>query len=245
MTGNCNVPIYVESFYKKYNFRQEDINLEKVRYMISDAAAAVDVETHVLRYWEDELGLDVPRNELGHRYYTRDNIKQFMKIKELKEKGYQLRAIKGILHNGEHAEKIVNSEPYAPEPEKPMTHTPHQPYPMNPERTSQERMDEFRELMSNIVGKAIALNNEELSQQISTEVQETILKEMNYLMREQDSQQEERYKKLDMAIRSNIRRKGLFSKKEKPPKAEKIKKSKSGKTRGDKLDTGKLNPVQL
>ena len=50
--------------------------MEKVRYMISDAAAAVDVETHVLRYWEDELGLDVPRNELGHRYYTRDNIKQ-------------------------------------------------------------------------------------------------------------------------------------------------------------------------
>ena len=55
--------------------------------MISDAAAAVDVETHVLRYWEDELGLDVPRNELGHRYYTRDNIKQFLRIKELKEKG--------------------------------------------------------------------------------------------------------------------------------------------------------------
>lgn len=61
--------------------------MEKIRYMISDAAAAVDVETHVLRYWEDELGLDVPRNELGHRYYTRDNIKQFLRIKELKEKG--------------------------------------------------------------------------------------------------------------------------------------------------------------
>ncbi len=56
-------------------------------------------------------------------------------------------------------------------------------------------MDEFRELMSNIVGRAIALNNEELSQQISTEVQERILKEMNYLMREQDIAQEERYKK--------------------------------------------------
>ncbi len=47
-------------------------------------------------------------------------------------------------------------------------------------RTADERMDEFRELMSNIVGRAIALNNEELSQQISTEVQERILKEMNY-----------------------------------------------------------------
>ncbi len=67
--------------------------MEKVRYMISDAAAAVDVETHVLRYWEDELGLDVPRNELGHRYYTRDNIKQFLRIKELKEKGYQAQSV--------------------------------------------------------------------------------------------------------------------------------------------------------
>ena len=239
--------------------------MEKVRYMISDAAAAVDVETHVLRYWEDELGLDVPRNELGHRYYTRDNIKQFMKIKELKEKGYQLRAIRSILHHdGEVSETGANdmaaSAISVDKQTEPMSYNnaksnagyqykqcsqPHQPYPMYPERTSQERMDEFRELMSNIVGKAIALNNEELSQQISTGVQETILKEMNYLMREQDSQQEERYKKLDMAIRGNIRRKGLFSKKEKPPKAEKIKKSKSGKTRGDKLDTGKLNPVQL
>lgn len=77
-------------------------------------------------------------------------------------------------------------------------------------RTADERMDEFRELMSNIVGRAIALNNEELSQQISTEVQERILKEMNYLMREQDIAQEERYKKLDAAIRGNLRRKGLF-----------------------------------
>ena len=40
--------------------------MEKVRYMISDAAAAVNVETHVLRYWEDELGLLVPRNEMSY-----------------------------------------------------------------------------------------------------------------------------------------------------------------------------------
>ena len=32
--------------------------MEKVRYMISDAAAAVNVETHVLRYWEDETKWD-------------------------------------------------------------------------------------------------------------------------------------------------------------------------------------------
>ena len=74
--------------------------MEKVRYMISDAADMVHVETHVLRYWEEELDLTIPRNEMGHRYYTRDNIKEFQKIKDLKEQGYQLRAIRMILHNG-------------------------------------------------------------------------------------------------------------------------------------------------
>lgn len=37
-------------------------------YLISDASRQVQVEAHVLRYWEDELGLPIPRNELGHRY---------------------------------------------------------------------------------------------------------------------------------------------------------------------------------
>lgn len=36
--------------------------MEKVRYMISDAAALAGVETHVLRYWEEELDLTIPRN---------------------------------------------------------------------------------------------------------------------------------------------------------------------------------------
>ena len=41
--------------------------MEKVRYMISDAANIVNVESHVLRYWEDELELNGPRNELGRK----------------------------------------------------------------------------------------------------------------------------------------------------------------------------------
>lgn len=31
--------------------------MSDVRYMISDAAKLVDVEAHVLRYWEEELDL--------------------------------------------------------------------------------------------------------------------------------------------------------------------------------------------
>lgn len=67
---------------------------------ISDAAKKVHVEAHVLRYWEEELELPIKRNELGHRYYTEEDVKRFQKIRELKERGLQLKAIRLILKNG-------------------------------------------------------------------------------------------------------------------------------------------------
>lgn len=69
-------------------------------YLISDAAKQVKVEAHVLRYWEEELGLPIKRNELGHRYYTAEDVEQFKEIKDLKERGLQLKAIRMILKNG-------------------------------------------------------------------------------------------------------------------------------------------------
>ena len=44
------------------------------RYLISEASAMTGLEAHVLRYWEEELGLLIPRNELGHRYYTEEHL---------------------------------------------------------------------------------------------------------------------------------------------------------------------------
>lgn len=66
-------------------------------YMISDASKMLEVENHVLRYWEEELELPIPRNELGHRYYRESEIKMLRSIKDLKEQGFQLKAIKKIL----------------------------------------------------------------------------------------------------------------------------------------------------
>lgn len=193
--------------------------MDKVRYMISDAADMVHVETHVLRYWEEELELAIPRNEMGHRYYTRENIKEFQKIKDLKDQGYQLKAIRMILHNGSLeplqaemtqqvlvSDSLQTSAPQAAQSQQGVSQ-------LSPE----ERMSQFRELMSDIVGRAIAQNNEELSQTIGRDVQEMVLKEMNYLMREQDNAQEERYRKLDAAIRGGLKKKSFFSKDKKKP----------------------------
>lgn len=69
----------------------------EVRFMISEAAKQVDVESHVLRYWEEELGLTIGRTEMGHRYYTNDDIQLFRCIKKLKDEGMLLRELKPLI----------------------------------------------------------------------------------------------------------------------------------------------------
>ena len=68
-------------------------------------------------------------------------------------------------------------------------------------------MAQFTELMTEIVGKALAANNQDLSKTISNDVGEQVLKEMNYLMREREEADEERFRKLDAAIRGNLKKK--------------------------------------
>jgi DNA-binding transcriptional MerR regulator len=223
--------------------------MEKVRYMISDAANIVHVESHVLRYWEDELELNIPRNEMGHRYYTKENIAEFQRIKELKEQGYQLKAIRMIVHNGPiegltaeapipagQAPLSAGAAAAIPQPVQPVAAQPAavaQPVqqsmqqsvqPVQPAAPQQlpvkttaespqsilnntDKMAQFTELMTEIVGKALAANNEELGQSISEEVGKQVIKEMNYLMREREEAEEDRFRRLDAAIRGNIRKK--------------------------------------
>ena len=212
--------------------------MEKVRYMISDAANIVHVESHVLRYWEDELELNIPRNEMGHRYYTKENIAEFQRIKELKEQGYQLKAIRMIVHNGPiegltaEAPLPVGQAPLSagaaaaiPQPVQPvaaqMAAVTQPVQPVAPQQlpvknttespqsilNNTDKMAQFTELMTEIVGKALAANNEELGQSISEEVGKQVIKEMNYLMREREAAEEDRFRRLDAAIRGNIRKK--------------------------------------
>lgn len=84
--------------------------MEQTYYLISDAAKQVQVESHVLRYWEEELGLPIKRNELGHRFYTEEDIARFISIKSLKEKGLQLKAIKLVLQDEESFEQELLEE---------------------------------------------------------------------------------------------------------------------------------------
>lgn len=70
----------------------------KEKYLINEAAKEVHVESHVLRYWEEELELPIRRNEQGHRIYTQEDVERFIRIKELKDQGLQLKAVKTLLN---------------------------------------------------------------------------------------------------------------------------------------------------
>ena len=126
------------------------------------------------------------------------------------------KAIKMIVHNGDMEQRLP--ELTGNDADKPDGVKKHQVYFKNPETLAlaeakqsildnTDRMAQFTELMTDIVGKAIAANNESLSKTISEDVGEQVLKEMNYLMREREELEEERFRQLDEAIRGNLKKK--------------------------------------
>jgi len=75
----------------------KELDTAKNVFTIKDAAAQVQVESHVLRYWEEELGLVIGRNEQGHRCYTKEDVELLCKIRSWKGQGLQLKAIRLML----------------------------------------------------------------------------------------------------------------------------------------------------
>lgn len=64
---------------------------------ITEIAALLRIETHVLRYWEDEFGMKIERSETGRRMYTEEDIQMFRRIIECKKQGMKLREMKELL----------------------------------------------------------------------------------------------------------------------------------------------------
>lgn len=194
--------------------------MDDTHYSISEAGKLVGVESHVLRYWEDELQLNIPRNGKSHRYYTGLHIRLFQKIKELKEKGYQLKAIVQVLNkmlegdenvdvdeilekNAVHilkegsTEKLDEKAPglrVLPKPSEEGT------------VINQEKLDQFQEIMNHIIGNAIGQamkqSSEAMSSEISRQVSNHMVQELEYMMRVNDEREEDRFKMLDETLRT-------------------------------------------
>ena len=170
---------------------------------ISEAAKQLSLESHVLRYWEMELGLQISRNNQGHRFYTGDDIAVLRDIKDLKEQGFQLKAIKMILpdiHNvrqmppqrlyelREELNERVQSEE-APESTK--VHTAQVMRNIS-ESSSQYRNDaeeklrHFEAMMRKMIRATVAEMENESEDRIYERITTKLLKEMDYLTRQRE-----------------------------------------------------------
>lgn len=194
-------------------------------YLISEASRLVDEESHVLRYWEEELALKIPRNDLGHRYYTEVQLEIFRTIKALKQKGYQLKEIRQWLEemeNGKPVEPLENGQTDAVlEEEKPdlgeIVFPDGAPLPAIPPvedmrmKSSPEspKMQEFRRLMAEVLSDILNDGYTKMTDEITDQVSRRVIKEINYLDREREEWEEERFKQLDETIRS-CQRRGKF-----------------------------------
>ncbi len=182
--------------------------------LISDAAREVKVESHVLRYWEEELHLPIKRNELGHRYYTEEDVERFKQIKGMKERGLQLKAIKMILKNGrldvlstgtEEVGRSMGAISPKDGQEPPETEEEAGPEQQGagglaidivPEKNRQELEREAKEDKSRrlqwLLQQLIRQTLEENNVQLCREIRESVVKELDYQFRVQEEREEAR-----------------------------------------------------
>ena len=72
-----------------------------IEYTISDVSELTGYAPHVLRYYEKEFDIEVPRTESNHRYYTIKEIELIQYIKMLQDKGFSNKQIKLIITSPE------------------------------------------------------------------------------------------------------------------------------------------------
>lgn len=221
--------------------------MQQIRYLISDAAKKVEVESHVLRYWEEELEIPIKRNELGHRYYTQEDVDCFREIKSLKEQGLQLKAIRMIMKDGKlerweekqvmmgQEEDKMQENRIVSEQEKHMIEIiGKRDIVEEPTDSKENKTVRLQMLLQHMISEAVRENNRELCE----DIKQCVLKEIDYQFRQQDEKEEEReterrqreeehYKRIDEMLRTCNKKR---SRKENKKEVKQEKQSKGEKT---------------
>lgn len=157
--------------------------MEQIHNTISEAAKKLHVGSHVLRFWEEELHLTIPRNEMGHRVYTAKEMQLLEQIVQMKNDGYSLKEIKQHVSPSSTGQVI--------------------PYPVeNTNIESNDKMVQFKAILGRIVSDAIRENSDTLTTDIASTVSDQVSKELDFLFREKEESDEKRFRQLDETIRS-------------------------------------------
>lgn len=66
-------------------------------YTIKDLSKITEIKITTIRKYENDFDLKIPRNEMGHRIYTENEIQVYKKIKTMKERGAGTELIREII----------------------------------------------------------------------------------------------------------------------------------------------------
>ncbi len=71
----------------------------KDRYSITELSEALNISDHALRFYEKEFGLKIPKDNRGRRFYTTEFANIMYQIKDMRDQGLELKAIRKILED--------------------------------------------------------------------------------------------------------------------------------------------------
>jgi len=183
--------------------------------MIKEAAKMLGVESHVLRYWEEELGLEIKRNSMGHRFYDQRDIKMFREIMDLKDRGFSLKDIKVGIEARKKEDMVRQASPQdcaddanqergkieeVVVKDKIIKET------VGKEDFEQSKIVDFKTaqlqtVMNKIIANALRENKDIITSSIKSEITEDVMRQFDTVMREKEEKEEARFRKLDEALR--------------------------------------------
>lgn len=202
----------------------------KKKYQVSDVAEVLGTEVYTLRCWENQLGLEVPRNAAGHRYYEEEQIRMFRHVKRLTAAGFGLRQIKAmgermaavaalpdeklqelrnriITLDAEQEENFCRRKAEEPEEQEdkvlPLCIGERKKYSASVQEEHVDNVRLLQESMTKWMGELLQKNNEHLTNQIEESISERMARELRFLFRQQEEREEERYRRLDRTIREH------------------------------------------
>ena len=133
----------------------------KERYTITELSEYLQVTDHALRYYEKEFKLKIPKDERGRRYYPPEMANVMYQIKNMRNEGLEIKAIKKILES----DNIISQPPPVVINEDCTSLIPENK--VNTEVDLRRIFEEIREQLTNIVALETNSTKEHVSQEMA------------------------------------------------------------------------------
>lgn len=181
-------------------------------FTIKEVGELLDIEQYVLRYYEKELKLNILRNTQGHRMYSMEDVELLKHIKELREQGLELKAIKNIVANLEQ-EGMESLAQITATTGKVANIQIVKDASIDIASKDDVKVSQFATLMKEMLKEALVEYNEDtkaqIKDEISEEIKDELSEEVNIMVNKkfmelevaQKQKDEEYYKKLDETMR--------------------------------------------